>query len=112
LTLGKTVDEAIHLFVALENACRVQLLAEAAAANGIPKRIIDEQDAAFTAATLQDPDTSYVHTSHVYGSVPDIYQLQLHVIHARVQFAQRGNKRCIFALKRFALIVTSISKVP
>ena len=67
------MDEAVCLFVALENACRVQLLVEAAAANGIPKRIIDDQDAAFTAATVQDSDVSYVHTFHVCDSVPDTW---------------------------------------
>jgi ribulose-5-phosphate 4-epimerase/fuculose-1-phosphate aldolase len=55
LTLGTTIDKAIYLFTALENACRVQLMAEAAAANGIQKVLIDEEDAAFSAATLADP---------------------------------------------------------
>ncbi|KAF8575494.1 aldolase [Ramaria rubella] len=60
LTLGSTVDEAVHIFTALENACKVQLMAEAAAANGLQKNIIDPEDAAFTAATLADPEISYI----------------------------------------------------
>ncbi|KAF8518472.1 class II aldolase/adducin N-terminal [Gautieria morchelliformis] len=60
LTLGTTVDEAVHLFTVLENACRVQLMAEAAAANGVQKVTIDEEDAAFSAATQHDPDVSYI----------------------------------------------------
>ncbi|GJJ08672.1 hypothetical protein Clacol_002891 [Clathrus columnatus] len=63
LTLGQTVDEAIHLFTALENACRVQLMAEAASVNGLSKRIIDEEDAAYTAAVLQDPDIATIPTT-------------------------------------------------
>ncbi|KIJ51034.1 hypothetical protein M422DRAFT_74399 [Sphaerobolus stellatus SS14] len=59
LTLGETVDEAIHLFFALENACKGQLLLEAAAANGLQKKLIDPEDAAFTAKAIQKPDVSY-----------------------------------------------------
>lgn len=59
LTLGDTVDEAVHLFFVLENACKGQLMIEAAAANGLKKSIIEPEDAAFTANTLQDPDVSY-----------------------------------------------------
>jgi len=66
LTLGDTVDEAVHLFFALENACYVQLMMEAAAANGNQKNIIDEEDAAFTANVLQDPNISYAHFQAEY----------------------------------------------
>ncbi|KAF8507569.1 class II aldolase/adducin N-terminal [Hysterangium stoloniferum] len=59
LTLGNTVDEAMHLFRGLENACQVQLMVEAAAANGIPKQIIDDADAAYSNATLADAAVSY-----------------------------------------------------
>jgi ribulose-5-phosphate 4-epimerase/fuculose-1-phosphate aldolase len=53
LTLGHTVDEAAYLFSALDKQCKVQLLLEAAAANGINKTVIDDEDAAFTASTIQ-----------------------------------------------------------
>ncbi|THV06191.1 arad-like aldolase/epimerase [Dendrothele bispora CBS 962.96] len=59
LTLGNTVDEAIYLFCVLEKQCQVQLLAEAAAANGIPKVLIGEEDAAFSAATEANPEFVY-----------------------------------------------------
>lgn len=53
LTLGDTVDEAAYLFSALDKQCKVQLMIEAAAANGIQKTIIDDEDARFTANTIQ-----------------------------------------------------------
>ncbi|KAF5355480.1 hypothetical protein D9758_006334 [Tetrapyrgos nigripes] len=59
LTLGNTVDEAAYLFSLLEKQCHLQLLAEAAAANGIPKRIISDEDAAFNAEVESDPEFLY-----------------------------------------------------
>ena len=53
LTLGNTVDEAAYLFSALDKQCKVQLMIEAAAANGLRKSIIDDEDARFTANTIQ-----------------------------------------------------------
>lgn len=51
--MGSTVDEAAFLFHSLENACRGQLLAEAAAANGVPKRHIEDDVARYNATTIQ-----------------------------------------------------------
>lgn len=48
LTAGGTVDEAAAFFVALERACQAQILAEAAAANGIKKKYVGEEEAKFT----------------------------------------------------------------
>lgn len=45
LTVGTTVDEAAYLFRLMENSCQVQLLAEAAAANGLQKKIISDEEA-------------------------------------------------------------------
>ena len=53
LTLGHTVDQCVYLFSALDKQCKVQLMIEAAAANGIPKTVIDDEDAQFTANTIQ-----------------------------------------------------------
>ena len=39
----------------LDNACHSQLMAEAAAANGIPKRIINNEVAQYTAEVAQNP---------------------------------------------------------
>ncbi len=47
LTVGETVDEAAFLFRLMEKSCEVQLLAEAAAANGIQKNIISDEEAAY-----------------------------------------------------------------
>lgn len=47
LTVGETVDEAAFLFRLMEKSCEVQLLAEAAAANGIEKKIISDEEAAY-----------------------------------------------------------------
>ncbi|KAJ5095570.1 hypothetical protein NUU61_004926 [Penicillium alfredii] len=59
LTVGHTVDEAAILYSMLENACHSQLLAEAAAANGVPKRIISNEAASYTAAAAQNPHNFY-----------------------------------------------------
>jgi hypothetical protein len=53
--VGRTVDEAAILYSMLENACQSQLLAEAAAANGLPKKIIADDAAKFTAQAAQNP---------------------------------------------------------
>jgi ribulose-5-phosphate 4-epimerase/fuculose-1-phosphate aldolase len=53
--VGRTVDEAAILYSMLENACHSQLLAEAAAANGLPKKIIADEAAKFTAQAAQNP---------------------------------------------------------
>jgi len=59
LTVGTTVDEAAILYSMLENACHSQLLAEAAAANGIPKKIISQEAAQYTAEFAQNPHNLY-----------------------------------------------------
>ncbi|GAA6059169.1 hypothetical protein JCM10212_005514 [Sporobolomyces blumeae] len=67
LTLGSTVDEAMSLFTNLDRLCKVQLMVEAAAANGLQKSIIDEEDAAFTAATIQHPENLYINQQAEYN---------------------------------------------
>ena len=47
LTVGHTVDEAAYLFRLMEKSCEAQLLVEAAAANGIQKQIIRDEEAAY-----------------------------------------------------------------
>ncbi|KAJ5452367.1 hypothetical protein N7445_000550 [Penicillium cf. griseofulvum] len=59
LTVGSTVDEAAILYSMLEHACQSQLLAEAAAANGLPKKIISDDAAKFTANAAQNPHNFY-----------------------------------------------------
>ncbi|KAK3635422.1 hypothetical protein LTR56_014706 [Elasticomyces elasticus] len=48
LTAGATVDEAAASFIALERACQAQLLAEGGAANGIPKKLVGEEEALYS----------------------------------------------------------------
>ncbi|CAG7921800.1 unnamed protein product [Penicillium olsonii] len=60
LTVGRTVDEAAILYSMLEHACHSQLLAEAAAANGLPKKIIADDAARFTAQAAQNPVSVHV----------------------------------------------------
>lgn len=58
--MGTTVDEAAFLYSMLENCCHSQLMAEAAAANGIPKKIISPEVAQYTADAAQNPVIAYV----------------------------------------------------
>jgi ribulose-5-phosphate 4-epimerase/fuculose-1-phosphate aldolase len=53
--VGRTVDEAAFLFASLDRACHGQLLAEAAAANGLPKKIASHKEAQYTADAVQNP---------------------------------------------------------
>ncbi|ESK84752.1 class ii aldolase adducin domain protein [Moniliophthora roreri MCA 2997] len=66
LTLGNTIDECIYLFALLEKTCQMQLMVEAAAANGIPKVCIDDDDAKYNAATQKDPAVLYAHFQSEY----------------------------------------------
>ena len=59
-SVGNTVDEAVYLFAALDRQCKVQLMAEAAAANGLKKTIISNEDAEFTAKTTQWWENTYM----------------------------------------------------
>lgn len=59
LTVGQTVDEAAWLFTSMEKSCKAQLLADAAAANGIPKLIIGDKEAQFNFDAESDPDVCY-----------------------------------------------------
>ncbi|KAF9075910.1 class II aldolase/adducin N-terminal [Rhodocollybia butyracea] len=60
LTLGDTVDEAVYMFASLERLCQVQLMVEAAAANNIPRTLISNEDAAYTANTINEVKRNYV----------------------------------------------------
>ncbi|KLO90535.1 related to novobiocin biosynthesis protein novR [Fusarium fujikuroi] len=59
LTTGTTVDEACFLMTLMERACQCQLLAEAAAANGIQKVLISDASAKYTFENSSDPETLY-----------------------------------------------------
>src|SRR6201996_1960901 len=57
LTVGGTVDEAAYLFTLMERSCEVQLMVEAAAANGIQKVLVDDEAAKYTFRMASDPET-------------------------------------------------------
>lgn len=59
LTLGGTVAEAGFLFGLLDNSCAIQLQAEAAAANGIKKRFISDEEAAFNFRMASEANVLY-----------------------------------------------------
>ncbi|KAF2469799.1 class II aldolase/adducin domain-containing protein [Lindgomyces ingoldianus] len=59
LTVGGTVDEAAYLYTLMERSCEVQLMVEAAAANGIPKIFVDDEAAAYTFKMASDPESLY-----------------------------------------------------
>lgn len=65
--MGSTVDEAAYLFGALDRMCHAQLQVEAACANGLTKKIIGNEEAAFTAATLQYPENVWANFQTEYG---------------------------------------------
>ncbi|KAL1869655.1 hypothetical protein Daus18300_005510 [Diaporthe australafricana] len=56
LTTGSTVDEAAYLFTCMERSCEVQIMVES---TGLPKKIIRDESAAFTAKVNADPETLY-----------------------------------------------------
>ncbi|KAI1210392.1 arad-like aldolase/epimerase [Annulohypoxylon truncatum] len=59
LTVGHTVDEAGFMFGLLDRACAMQLQVEAAAANGIPKNIISDEEAAFNFKMASESNILY-----------------------------------------------------
>ncbi|KAI8679853.1 Aldolase-II domain-containing protein [Fusarium keratoplasticum] len=59
LTCGETVDEAGFMFGLLERSCEIQLQAEAAAANGIPKNIITDEEAAYNFKMASEKNALY-----------------------------------------------------
>lgn len=60
LTAGGTVAEAAAFFISLERACHTQLLVEAAAANGLPKKIVSREAAKYTKDTTGSPEVMYM----------------------------------------------------
>jgi len=59
LTVGSTVDEAAYLFTLLERSCEIQLMADAAAANGLKKVLVPDDAAEYTFRMASDPESLY-----------------------------------------------------
>ena len=66
LTVGHTVDSAAFLFGLGERLCKIQLLAEAAAANGIPKVLISDEEAAYNCRMEDDEEYIYCEQQPYY----------------------------------------------
>jgi len=60
LTVGRSVDEAAFWFMSLDRSCQAQLLADAAAAAGYEKRLIDEEEAAYSAQEVGGPEKGWL----------------------------------------------------
>jgi ribulose-5-phosphate 4-epimerase/fuculose-1-phosphate aldolase len=58
-TVGGTVDEAAYLYTLMERSCEIQLMVEAAAANGVPKVYVDDEAAEYTFKMASDPESLY-----------------------------------------------------
>lgn len=63
------MDEAVALFHALEQACEAQLLANAAAANGIPKRLVGEEEARYTRESAGKPEVLFTQFKPEYDLI-------------------------------------------
>ncbi|KAI5863365.1 arad-like aldolase/epimerase [Durotheca rogersii] len=59
LTVGATVDEAGFLFGLMDRACAMQLQVEAAAAAGLPKNIVSDDEAAYNFRMASEPNALY-----------------------------------------------------
>ncbi|ODV87966.1 hypothetical protein CANARDRAFT_20692 [[Candida] arabinofermentans NRRL YB-2248] len=59
ITVGYTVDEAAYLFTLMERTCECQLLADAAANEGKPKKLIGDEEAAYTYHLSADRESLY-----------------------------------------------------
>jgi ribulose-5-phosphate 4-epimerase/fuculose-1-phosphate aldolase len=66
LTVGSTVDEAAFLFGLMDRSCEIQLMVEAAAANGIPKVLVSDEAAEYTFRMSSDAEALY------YEHQPDL----------------------------------------
>ena len=70
LTCGRTVDEAVAQFGAMDRCCAAQLLADAAAAGrGIKPTFIDNEDAKFTYESLSGEDLRYLMFAPAYEEI-------------------------------------------
>ncbi|TID17901.1 novobiocin biosynthesis protein novR [Venturia nashicola] len=59
LTVGTTVDEAAFLFTNMERSCEIQLMVEAAAANGLEKVYVDDEAAKYTFENSSEAEALY-----------------------------------------------------
>lgn len=60
LTVGQSVDEAAFWFISLDKTCHAQLLADAAAASGLKKIMIEEEEAKFSYEQVGFPEKGWL----------------------------------------------------
>lgn len=53
------MDESAYLYMLMERSCEIQLMVEAAAANGIPKVFVSDDAAEYTFRMGSDPESLY-----------------------------------------------------
>jgi hypothetical protein len=70
ITIAQTVDEAAFLFYSLEKASQSQLLAEAAAANKVHKKVIFQEMARFTGDSVQSSISEVALVWHLTSIAP------------------------------------------
>lgn len=63
------MGEAAAFFIALERACQAQLLVEAAAASGIRKRYVGDEEAAYTKRCSGSPACMYMQFLPEYNAI-------------------------------------------
>ncbi|OJD24821.1 hypothetical protein ACJ73_03813 [Blastomyces percursus] len=70
LTVGKTIEEAVFWFIALDRCCQTQLMADAAAAGrgGVTVKI-DDEDALFTYKTIGTPAAGYFNAKPLFDVI-------------------------------------------
>ncbi|CAG9981048.1 unnamed protein product [Clonostachys byssicola] len=69
LTVGQTIDEAAFWFISLDKSCHVQLLADAAAAGGHKKILIDEKEAEYSRKNVGGPDKGWLAFQPYYDEI-------------------------------------------
>ncbi|KAJ5378986.1 hypothetical protein N7509_012105 [Penicillium cosmopolitanum] len=69
LTVGRSVDEAAFWFISLDKTCQVQLLADAAAAGGYKKILIDEDEAEYSRKNVGGPDKGWLAFQPYYDEI-------------------------------------------
>lgn len=64
----------------MERTCQAQLLAEAAAANGIKKTIITDEDAQYTADALSEPVSHLQYSADLQESLYFDFQVEYNLL--------------------------------
>ena len=63
------MGEAAAFFIALERACQAQLLIEAAAANGLTKQYVGDEEAQYTKECSGSPACMYMQFLPEYNAI-------------------------------------------